>query len=323
MLCMMVQLVEYWGYLQMAPTRLGQIATIAVSSLIALASLSACTPKPVSQQIKVLGSDTMEKLTADWVRMYMRGHEGEQILVKSGDTGAGIASLIAGEIDLAAASREMTAEERALAKSKGVRLKRVTVARDAVAIIVSPANKLSQISLEDLRKVYLGQTNTWQKLDPSQKSSEPIRAFGREASSGTSDYFQKHILDGAAYGGDVKLMPSSEAIIGGVMGNRLAIGFVGMAQAHQAQDKVKILKLNMSSTAANAVTTTAETTTAETSDEALSSDEYPLSRPLLFYYDLSNEPKIKTFVDYCLSEDGQSAVSEMGFMPARKINAEK
>ena len=309
----------------MATTRLRQIALTAVAALIALSGLSACATRPVNQQIKVLGSDTMEKLTADWVRMYMRGHQGEQILVRAGDTGAGIASLIAGDIDLAAESREMTEEERALAKSKGVRLRRVTVARDAVAIIVSPVNKLTRISLEDLRKVYLGQINTWQKLDPSQNAADPIRAFGREASSGTSDYFQKHILQGDAYGGDVKLMPSSEAIIGGVMGNRLAIGFVGMAQAHQAHDKVKILKLNMSSTAANAAATTtvSAASNAETSDEALSSDEYPLSRPLLFYYDLSKEAKVKAFVDYCLSKDGQAAVSEMGFMPAHKTNASK
>ncbi len=180
--------------------------------------------------IVVQGSDTMESLMHKWANDYMASKPGLQIAVKDGDTGIGIDDLLTGEIDLAAASREITEEEHKAAHSKGVHLKRLMVARDAIAVVVNPQNKLVEIDLVDLAKIYLGEIVTWKQLRKD-FAAEPIRAFGRESTSGTSDYFQEHVLSSKPYAPVVKVMPSSEALIGAVMGNRLAIGFVGMAQA--------------------------------------------------------------------------------------------
>ncbi len=254
--------------------------------------------------IMVQGSDTMENLTQKWARDYMASNKGIQISVQPGDTGSGVSDLLSGKIDLAAASRELTDAEQKLAHNQKIHLKRLMVARDAVAVVVNPQNKLKTIDLVDLEKIYSGEIILWNQLDPA-LAKEPIRVFGREASSGTSDYFQAHVLKGKPFGSVVKLMPSSESLIGAIMGNRLAIGFVGMAQAQKAADTISVLQLKLTAASPNL---------SQGSD--LFGNDYPLSRPLYLYYNAANESRVKKFVDYCLSTDGQKTVGSMGFMPA-------
>lgn len=251
------------------------------------------------------GSDTMEGLMHKWAVNYMAAHSSLQVSVKDGDTGSGISDLLSGKIDLAAASREMTDAERDLARQKGVRFKREMVAKDAIAIIVNPANKIDSVVVSDLAKIYGGQILNWKQLDKTMPD-EPIRVFGRETSSGTADYFQEHVLQGKTFDSSVKVMPSSEALMGAVMGNRLAIGFVGMAQATAENSQVKVLKLKLTSTSP-----------AIEKNALLTGHDYPLSRPLYIYYNSANEAKVGKFVQYCLSAEGQKTVAEMGFLPAR------
>ena len=277
--------------------------------------LTGCTSAPKSglgqtlpgakagSSLVVQGSDTMEGLMQKWANDYMASKPGLQIAVKDGDTGIGIDDLLTGEIDIAAASREITEAENKAAHSKGVHLKRLMVARDAIAVVVNPQNTVVELDLVDLAKIYLGEIHTWKQLRKD-LAAEPIRAFGRESTSGTSDYFREHVLSSKPYAPVVKVMPSSEALIGAVMGNRLAIGFVGMAQAAKASDKVKVLKLKLTEKSP------------ESKQGGLSGTDYPLSRPLYVYYNQANEERVGKFVSFCLAEDGQKSVKEMGFMPA-------
>ena len=259
-------------------------------------------------RIVVLGSDTMEELVRTWANGFMTGNPGIQVTVSSGDTGVGIKDLIEGKIDVASASRELTEAENKLAHEKKEHLTRVMVARDSIAVIVNPQNKLEEIGLDDLRRIYKGEIKTWDKMVKELKVSEPIRVFGREATSGTSSYFHEHIMTDATFDPDVKLMPSSEAVIGGVFGNRLAIGFVGMSQAEKAADKVKILKLALHTEAPDQVAK-------ESSVGELSMDNYPLSRPLYLFFKTNQKERIQKFIDYTRSEQGRKAVHDMGFMP--------
>ncbi len=279
-------------------------------------ALTSCTSAPKSgvgqtlpgakdgSSIVIQGSDTMEGLMQKWANDFMASKPGLQISVKDGDTGIGIDDLLTGKIDLAAASREITEAENKAAHGRGVHLKRLMVARDAIAIVVNPQNKLEEIDLVDLAKIYLGEIITWKQLRKD-LAAEPIRAFGREATSGTSDYFQEHVLAAKPFAAVVKVMPSSEALIGAVMGNRLAIGFVGMAQAAKATDKVKVLKLKLT-----------EHSPESKQGGSLSGNDYPLSRPLYVYYNQANEERVGKFVSFCLSDEGQKSVKAMGFMSA-------
>lgn len=261
-------------------------------------------------RIRVLGSDTMEELVRKWANGFMTDNEGVQVTVQSGDTGSGITGLIEGKVDVASASRELTEAEQKAAHEKKIHLKRIMVARDSIAIIVNLQNKLAEIGLDDLQKVYGGETETWDKLIPGLKESEPIRVFGREKSSGTFDYFRDHVMNGKPFGQSVKMMSSSEAVIGAVYGNRLGIGFVGMAQAQEAREKVKILELSLRTQDIGEPGNAAAIT-------SLSSDTYPLSRPLYLYFDQNKDTKVEDFIRYVMGGKGQKTVAEMGFMTAQ------
>lgn len=292
-----------------------QFVVLFLVSFVALVGLSACAGAgqqllPGSKQdknITILGSDTMSSIARQWANAFMTENPGIQVTAESGDTGSGITGLIEGKVDIATASRELTEAENSLAHEKKLRLKRVMVAKDSIAVVVNPVNKLNQISLDELKKVYDGQFTTWDQLTHT-KPAEPIRAFGREASSGTGDYFREHILGDAKLGASVKQMTSSEEVIGGVYGNRLAIGFVGMSQAEKARDRVKILKLSL---------TNGNAKKSGTSEQQLEQDSYPLTRPLYIYYDLKNEAKLGKFLTFMNSKTAEKTISDLGFMPAR------
>jgi len=42
---------------------------------------------------------------------------------------------------------------------------------------------------------------------------------------------------------------------------------------------------------------------------------YPVSRPLLYYADGEPDGVVKTFIDYCLSPEGQQKVTVVGYVP--------
>lgn len=285
--------------------------------IVALACLSACSGTAEVPQAKqsakqdnniiLLGSDTMSSLAREWANAFMTENPGIQVTVESGDTGSGITGLIDGKVDVATASRELTQVENSLAHERKMHLKRVMVAKDSIAVVVNPANKLSQISLDELKKIYGGEFATWDKLTHT-KPAEPIRAFGRELSSGTGDYFLEHVLGTTKISPAVKQMTSSEEVIGGVYGNRLAIGFVGMSQAEKAADRVKILKLSL---------TDGNAGKSGTSEQQLEQDSYPLTRPLYIYYDQKNEERLSKFLSFLNSKAAQKTISDLGFMPAR------
>jgi phosphate transport system substrate-binding protein len=45
---------------------------------------------------------------------------------------------------------------------------------------------------------------------------------------------------------------------------------------------------------------------------------YPIVRPLYYYYLSTAEAKIKPFVDFCLSAEGQKIVEQVGYIPLKK-----
>ncbi len=94
------------------------------------------------------GSDTLVNLALAWAETYQNLHPDIEISVTGGGSGTGFTSLINGTVDIANASRQIKAEEVQQAKDKGFKPVEFTVANDAIAVIVNPANPVSQLTLE-------------------------------------------------------------------------------------------------------------------------------------------------------------------------------
>jgi phosphate transport system substrate-binding protein len=290
-------------------------ATLAVFAGVAI-SLSSCSGGHHDQGAKgadddggkrltVQGSDTMDGMVRAWSAAFIKLHPEVHIVVQNGDTGSGIKDLIEAKVNLAAASREITADENTQAHASKVHLARSMVAKDAVALIVGPKNPVKSLTMDELKGIFSGTIAKWSqvKSKPAPAGDAAITVLGREASSGTGDYLREHVLGGKPFADTVKLMTSSQAVIDAVEKDAEAIGFVGMSQAERAGAKIKVLSIKL-----------AASSPTDVSEEGLTGKNYPLERPLYLYSVETSGDLTKSFVEFCKSADGQKIVQDMGFM---------
>ena len=158
----------------------------------------------------VKGSDTIVHLATAWAEAMMDKHEGLDISVDGGGSGTGIAALINGTVDIATASRKIKDEEVTEAEGKGITPVEHVVARDGIAVVVNPENPVNEITMEDLAKIFTGQTTNWSAVGGN---DQKIGVLSRESSSGTYAFFREHVMDDEDYTTDAKLMPATSAIV--------------------------------------------------------------------------------------------------------------
>lgn len=254
------------------------------------------------KMIQVKGSDTMVNLMSNLAEEYMKAHPGVTVAVTGGGSGTGIAALLNGTTDVCASSRAFKDEETKLAVSKNIIPTPITIGLDGLAVMVNPKNPVSELSLEQLRKIYIGEYTKWSDVGGADK---PIVLLSRESNSGTYVYFQEHVLNKADYSKSALLMPSTAAIAKAVSDDETAIGYGGIAYAEKAAVKTVNVK------------TSADAPAVKPSTETVLNGSYPISRPLFLYTNGAASGDVKAFVDYCLTDAGQLVVTETGYISSR------
>ena len=280
---------------------------IAIFSLFVLFALAPQQARAVVIQIK--GSDTMVNLGQAWAEEFMNKHPEVSIAVTGGGSGTGIAALINGTTAIAQSSRDMKPEEKAeVEKATGKPVKEFKTALDALAVIVNPANPVSELSFDQLSDIFTGKIKNWKEVGGK---DELILILSRERNSGTHVYFLEHVLrKGDAKGPEefdssVLMMPSSQAIAQEVARSGAAIGYLGIGYVTQAHKTLAVKK----SASEAAVTPSAE---------AAQSGQYPISRWLYIYTAGDPEGPVKEFIDFAMSAEGQQIVAAMDFVPLPK-----
>lgn len=262
----------------------------------------ACASALNNPPLQVKGSDTMVHLVTAWAEAYMNANPDDAIAVTGGGSGTGIAAVLNGTTELCMSSREVAPKELELARSKNIDFRPHTVARDGLAIVVHPTRKLGAIDLDQLRQVYNGTIQNWKALG---SADEAIQVLSRESSSGTYGYFKEAVLKKDEYAREVRLMPSTAAIVQSVGQDSPAIGYVGLGYLKDAPVKVVPVKKDAG---APAITPTPESVVKGT---------YPLARPLYFYTKGEPQGLAKKFIDFALSAAGQKIVVESGYVTVK------
>jgi len=256
------------------------------------------------KSLSIKGSDTMVHLTSSWAEHYMGQHPDAQISVTGGGSGTGIAALLNGTTDICASSREIQGKEKELAAQKKIDLVEYAVARDGLAIIVNPANPVAELSMEQLRKIFIGEYTNWKDMGGPDL---PIIVLSRESSSGTFVFFQEHVLNKADYTPKARLLAGTSALVQSVASDKGAITYVGLAFALEAKATVKMVGVKSAD----------DTAAVLPSDETVRTGDYPVARPLYLYTNGTSSPEAKAFVDFCLSEAGQKIVTETGYISVK------
>jgi len=200
--------------------------------------------------------------------------------------------------DIAMSSRSMKMDERMKMQDAGRAFKEVTIANDALSIIVNPKNAVSKLTREQLEGIFTGKITNWKDVGGKDMK---IVVYSRESSSGTYEFMKEHVMNRKNYGSAVLNMPATGAIVQSVSQTEGAIGYIGLAYLTKEVKDIAV-SYDKGKTFVNASVENAKNKT------------YPIVRPLFFYYPAAKEKAVKPFVDYILSPEGQKTVDQVGYI---------
>jgi len=292
------------------------LALIAVATFISgCGGDSPAAPVPangtgLTGSISIIGSNTVTPLATVWAEDFMNMHPDVSIGVSGPGSGAGIAALINGTTDICQASRTIKQSEIDDARANGIEPYEIQVASDALSVVVNPANPVSELTIPQLSAIYTGKITNWSEVGGNDAT---IVVLSRDTNSGTHVFFKEHVVQMAGlasedksleYGPKVLFLPSTEEGVSEVARNPNAIFYPGLGYV---TDEVKPLAIKKTADDAGVLPSVAT---------ALDGT-YPIARPLLYYTDGTPTGVIKTFIDYCLSAEGQAEVTEVGYVPLK------
>ncbi len=261
-----------------------------------------------SASFKIIGSNTVTPLSSVWAEEFMAAHSNVSISVSGPGSGAGIAALIDGTTDICQSSRTIKQSEIDQAKANDVHPYEIQIASDGLSLVVHPSNPVFELTIAQLSAIYTNQITNWKEVGGN---DAPIVVLSRDTNSGTHVFFKEHVVQMPGlptenktleYGSEVLFLPSTEAGVTEVARNPNAIFYPGLGYN---TDQVKLV----------AIKKTASDPAVLPSEETVLDGTYPISRPLLYYTDGEPIGAIKTFIDYCLSPEGQAKVTEVGYVP--------
>ncbi len=244
--------------------------------------------------VRIKGSDTMLILNRRLAEAFMETHSGVAVQVEGGGSGAGVAALVAGEVDICAASRPLApAEVEALYDRYQTLGVRFLVGQDALSIYLNPSNTVRDLSLEELRGLFEGRIRSWKELGGPDLA---VRVVLRPPSSGTYRFLQAHVLEDAPYRADGVTVLRTVDVVATVMADPRAVGYGGIAYSTARVARARIDGV-------------------EATVDAVRRGDYPLSRYLQYSTVAPPEGVVKVFIDWVLGPEGQRLVGEVGYVP--------
>jgi phosphate transport system substrate-binding protein len=221
-----------------------------------------------------------------------------EIEVSGGGSSVGVAALIDGTTDIADHSRSLKDKEYRKAVENDVFPFTFQVANDAIAPVVHPSNPVNDLTLEQLKEIYLGNITNWKQVGGN---DGPILVVSRDSSSGTFETWEKLVMDKEPVYAGAIYTTSNADVANEVSNNRNAIGYVGLAYVTEALKSLTVGgKVPSMESAINYT--------------------YPIARPL--FMSTNGFPGAGPVLDvilFILSDEGQQLVQEVGYAPIRTL----
>ncbi len=239
--------------------------------------------------LTMAGSTSMEKFANVAIEAFMNKYPGVTASAEFIGSSAGIEAVLAKTADIGNASRSLKDTEKSAGAVENI------VAIDGIAVIVDKANTVTDLTKDQLIRIYKGELTNWKELGGA---DQPIIVTGREAGSGTRGAFEEllAIEDQCRYSNEINST-------GGVMAKVASTpGSIGYVSLDVLNDSVTALKLE-------GVEPTAENIKAGT---------YFLSRPFVMATvgEISEQNEIvRTFFQYLKSGEGKQLIEGIGLIP--------
>ena len=263
-------------------------------------------PLAVSGNIVTAGSSTVFPLAERMVERYQNEGFAGDITIDSIGSGAGFERFcVAGETDVANASRAIRDSEIESCNSIGRAPIEFRVGTDALAVVVSNENDfVEDVTLEELAAIF-STAETWADVR-AEWPAEPIQRFIPGTDSGTFDYFTEEVFEEdpepQLTATNLQQSEDDNVLVQGVAGSPYAIGYFGYAYAAENSDTLHPLNIEgVEPTAAN-----------------VDNNSYPLARPLFIYSDgsiIQEKPQVADFINFFLTYVNEE-VESVGYFPA-------
>lgn len=264
-------------------------------------TLAIAAPAIAAKAVTIKGSDTMVIMNARLAETFMSKNPGATIQVTGGGSGVGIAALINGTTDIAAASRPIKASEVDKLKARFATLAYTfPIARDGLSVYLNEKNPVRELTLQQLLDIYTGKTTNWKDVGGN---DAPVILYSRENSSGTYIYFRDNVLRGKDFSPRAQTLQGTAAVVNAVSKDPNGIGYGGAAYA-------KGIRFAGVKKDANSPAYTP-------SLETVRSGDYPISRYLYLYSRTRPSGDMKKFIDWSLGPEGQQIVSQVGYFPVK------
>ncbi len=236
---------------------------------------------------------------AEMVAAYKK-KTGVEIELKGGGATRGIRDVATGEASIGGTCRHVLDNPETLTTvPEERRVQLAPVAWDALAVIVHKDNPVSNITLDQLRDLYLGRINNWKQLGGRDAPIELYVRKGKISGVGRTlrelvfndydiDFVARHVVE------------ESATLEKDMVTNPNGVGVTGISSARKIKDIAKILTLDGK----------------EPSYENIKSGEYILYRPLYMVTHMQKlDPEVRRFVEFVMGPEGQQIMRSVGTVP--------
>lgn len=285
-----------------------------------------------AKHILVDGSSTVYPVTKLAAEEYNRNWDRTvNMHVDFSGTSGGFRKFLAGEIDVAGASRPINRKEIKAAKDYKIQFIEIPFAYDALTIAVNPENNwMDSIKVSELKKIWEsaaeGKITRWNQIRHQIRPEWPdkeIQLFGAGRDSGTFDYFVEVVIGReGTLRADYTASEDDDELVEGIEKNPGALGFIPFAYFTKEGKKLKALAVQWDYDASTGQTVQGTPAVMPSQEAVLRGSYMPFGRPLFLYVNVKNldaKPHLKDFLQYFLIH-ADTYVDQVDYLSVPKIS---
>lgn len=244
----------------------------------------------LSGTVSTDGSTSMEKVIEYLKEAYTEKNSDVKVTYNPTGSSAGIQAVESGSCDIGLSSRDLKDDEKE-------NLEGTVIAIDGIAIIVNPENPVTDLTIEQIAKLYKGEITNWNEVGGN---DAPVVLIGREPSSGTRDGFES-ITDTEDECQYAQELTSTGDVVQTVASNPNAIGYASLASV---KDTVKAVDVEG----------------VAPSTKTIQDGSYKIQRNFVFVTKKDTEltGAAKDFFEFVTSGDADSLIEEAGAVPVSR-----
>ncbi|NLT05127.1 MAG: PstS family phosphate ABC transporter substrate-binding protein [Solirubrobacterales bacterium] len=263
----------------------------------------------LSGNILIDGSSTVAPLSEPAAELFMEENPGVTIAVGTSGTGGGFEKFCNGETQISDASRQIEADEEAACKKAGITYEELSVANDALTVVVNPDNPVDCITVDQLKQIWepKSKVSNWSQIDGLENAPDAdLDLYGPGTDSGTFDYFTEAVNgeEGASRTDYNNVGEDDNSTVTGVSGSEGGMGYFGYSFYLENQDSLKALEIDGGDGCV------------APSPETVQDGSYvPLGRQLFIYPSgqALERPEVKSFVEFYI-DNATTIAEQAGFI---------